>query len=82
MCSLIDKTQERILEVSPLWSCCFGTHLEKLQAEIDRSSISPGNTEIHRVILLVYLTIVGSFPDNKLHSVEIWGFYFCPTTTP
>lgn len=31
----------------------------------------PGNPKIHRVILLVYLTIIGSFPENKLHSMEM-----------
>ena len=44
----------------------------KLIAETERG-ISPGNPKIHRVILLVYLTIPGPFPENKLHSMEMGG---------
>lgn len=55
--------------------------LREVLAETE-SSISPGNAEIHWGILLIYLTIFVSFPENKPHSMEIIGVLFLSHNNP
>lgn len=46
------------------------------------SNLSPGNPEIHWGISLIYLTLIASFPENKLHSIEIFGVIFLSHNNP